>query len=219
MNSIVKTGFLGDKIGHKPIIIMNCLLLGSALTSFLLVPIDKYSTKTPYVKLGYMSDKDYYELTSLQWPICQGDKDKTTAENCAKSWVANDTSGLVDTIMDKPGKYIECDGNIVDESKITAPYELEFSNVTNSANGTFCSSRADVDIRLSMNDVADKTLGKLVSKFMFSEKNISCILVHPDIVDVCNTVSEDHTKVFWICFLLALLFNVGQCNINIVIFN
>ncbi len=66
-------GFLGDKIGYKPVIIMGMILMGASSTSFHFMPRYREFVKTPQAVLVRSEGGDeQYSLSSVSWPLCDG---------------------------------------------------------------------------------------------------------------------------------------------------
>ncbi len=138
-------GYLGDKIGYKPIIIWDAIIVGSALTSYMFIPTDKVSIKSPYVDIGPQMVDSTFPLLSVNWPLCNGDKDTTDIDKCAQSWLADTDSSKVQEFLADINEFVNCSHNNVNNLTISVPGMMEFSNTTESSNGTFCALTSDFD--------------------------------------------------------------------------
>ena len=85
-SSFQHSGFIGDKIGYRPVLIFNMLLTGLAATSFTFMPIYKEYMKVPHAIL-YKSSKVGEELTavpytlfSVVWSVCN---EEVTESKCS----------------------------------------------------------------------------------------------------------------------------------------
>ncbi len=81
-------GFVGDKIGYKPVIIVSMAVLGASSTAFHFLPRYREFSKTPYAVLvtseGYSTRP--YSLSTVTWPLCEYEHtnngiDKSTMQN------------------------------------------------------------------------------------------------------------------------------------------
>ena len=72
------SGFIGDIIGYRIVLIFNVIMAGICGTAFNFLPIYKEVQQIPYGLL-YLnisanqtgSSEMVYNLMSIQWPICQ----------------------------------------------------------------------------------------------------------------------------------------------------
>ena len=82
-SSFQHSGFVGDKIGYRPVLIFNLLLVGAAATSFTFISVYKEYTKVPHAIL-YKASKVTeepavpYALLSIVWSLC--DEEVTESE-------------------------------------------------------------------------------------------------------------------------------------------
>ncbi len=76
-------GFVGDKVGYKPVIITSILALGATSTSFHYMPRYKETSKMPYAVLvtseGYAMEP--YSISSVAWPLCDVEHTNNGNEN------------------------------------------------------------------------------------------------------------------------------------------
>ncbi len=135
-------GYLGDKIGYKPILIWDAIIVGSAYTSYMFIPTAKVSIRSPFVDIGPGLDDHTFPLMSVNWPLCSGDKDLTDIQRCRQSWLADSDTETVQDFLAGINSFVNCqDGNIT----ISVPVDLYFNNVTSNDEGTFCNLKAEFE--------------------------------------------------------------------------
>lgn len=158
--------------------------IGFAITSFDLTP--RFKERIPTAKFSV--DGDSMNLTSLLWSM-ENDED-LTEEACLSSYpLSVDMSDFLANITD----YLYCDNDEQTTHFINndLDYELDFVNITQKLNGSFCYSET-TDYEQDHNMSADIT---------------SCVIVnHPDLP---KYMKGTHKKTFWIYIALRLFFQIS----------
>ena len=81
-------GFIGDRIGYKPVVVLSMVLCAISSTSFTFIPVYREYHKIPYVTLVRSegaAEEATYTIQKAAWPLC--DPDVTTV-NLSKNWLA-----------------------------------------------------------------------------------------------------------------------------------
>ncbi len=73
-------GFIGDKVGYKPVVVAAMILCGLSATSFTLVPIYSRVERTPSAQLVEIDGR--HVVTSVSWPLCSSGNDTGEFNYC-----------------------------------------------------------------------------------------------------------------------------------------
>jgi hypothetical protein len=113
-------------IGYKWVLAYDIIMSALASTAFHFIP--HYTEGHPKVPFVNLTSENV--LKSVQWPICDGTEDLTSLKSCSGSWPVLEQDYFFTNLTN----YLTNCGTGV----VTVPDSMNFVNLTQSENGTFC---------------------------------------------------------------------------------
>ena len=193
---MILLGYLGDKVGYKPVLLTSIVMVGLFGTCFDLTPRYKEYTRFPTASVSMKGhDNTSFVLTSVKWPITYpecGVRQSNNATLCDGSPPLINQTFYYDLI-----KYLRCeddDGNSYSIGSLdTKDFKPPLHNLLNlfeePGNGTFC------DLESTMANTTN---------------DISCgiDITNNPYVGTCSNTEGSHSKMFGVYILLRILWQV-----------
>ena len=193
------SGFIGDKLGYRVILIVYILISGATATAFHFVPRCGEHQLQPHALLysagGGEANRQYSQLVSVNWALCDiYDGSMMASKNSSMSSSSCTDSLSTFALQDLP-RYLNCtgrDNNSSNDVSISADFSFYDATAIRGPNGTFCSSRNEY-----LSSYSETGVEGQIEKCFISN--------HPDL-ELCTAKYGSHKMTFWTYFGLRLVF-------------
>ncbi len=184
------SGFIGDKVGYKPVLIASIAGGAIASTMFTVIPAYKEMELTPYTVLARPdAGSSIYTVDSVAWPLCDSDGGPTEGTNTSAALVIQippDISHIrIRTVEDcqsfaeEPGAFANLTDYLICETEVLVgeDYDLVVDGLAQTANGTLCSA-------------SDANLAS-------SYESVRCKIISHPMMTTCHKTEGDHRTTFF----------------------
>lgn len=189
------TGFIGDKIGYKPVLLVSIVGIGLCGTCFDLIPRYKEYLRYPSAMVTMnSSNNNSFILRSVLWPITYPECNVRETHNV--TFCENSSPLTNETFYDDLNTYLRCKDENGDVYNIGSLDTTEFQDLSNnnpkityvSGNGTFC----------------DLESSNATAKDIYCDIDIT----NNPYVGKCFNPKGSHAGMFWTYLLLRGLWQI-----------